>query len=102
MYRSSSEGAVVIYLAIFVIVAMSGITALWINQSRSRRHLDSVDGFRSSLERVSTHDIAVPESPREGKDVARAVRIRRRPEPLDPARREAARRRLERRRAARV
>ena len=91
-----------IYLAIFVIVAMAGICALWINQNRQRRHLHSVDGFRSSLERVSSHDIEIPRPRPERRDVARAVRVRQRPEPLDPARREAARRRLERRRAARV
>jgi hypothetical protein len=92
----------VIYLAIFAIIAMAGITALWVNQSRQRRHLESVDGFRSSLEKVSSHDIDVPAPREERTDVARAVRIRRRPEPLDPDRREAAKRRLERRRAARV
>ena len=94
-----------IYLAIFAIIAMAGITTLWVHQSRQRRHLDSVDGFRSSLEKVSGHDVDLPAPPQERterEDVARAVRIRRRPEPLDPARREAAKRRLERRRAARV
>ena len=97
-----------IYLAIFAIIAMAGITGLWVHQSRQRRHLESVDGFRSSLEKVSGHDVdlsAVPHERPERKEVeavVRAVRIRRRPEPLDPARREAAKRRLERRRAARV
>ena len=91
-----------IYLAIFVIVALAGISALWINQNRQRRHLHSVDGFRSSLERVTSHDIEIPHPRTERREMARAVRIKRRPEPLDPDRREAARRRLERRRAVRV
>jgi hypothetical protein len=93
----------VIYLAIFAVVAAFGIGALWIHQKRQRRHLHSVHGFRTSLERISTHDVAVPRSrPERTGWTSPRPSGRRRPEPLDPARREAARMRLERRRAARA
>ena len=91
-----------IYLAMFLAIALAGIGALWVYQRRARAHLSSVDGFRSSLERVSRGPTplarvsgAMPETRREGRGPARL-------EPLDPARREAARRRLEQRRAARA
>lgn len=92
-----------VYLAIFVVVAAFGIGSLWVHQKRQRRHLNSVDGFRSSLQRISTHDVTVPKSrPERTGWTSPLPSGRRRPEPLDPARREAARMRLERRRAARV
>jgi hypothetical protein len=92
------------YLVIFLAVAGTGIGSLWLYQRRARRHMDSVDGFRSSLERISMHEIKIPDAPvRPERSVAPARPSgSRRPEPLDPARREAARRRLERRRAARA
>jgi hypothetical protein len=89
----------VIYLAIFVLSACAGIGALWLYQRRQRMHLDSVDGFRSSLERISTGKIVVPRNRGAASERPGGPR---RPEPLDPARREAARRRLERRRATRA
>ncbi|HEV3473291.1 MAG TPA: hypothetical protein VG408_08835 [Actinomycetota bacterium] len=88
------------YLVIFIVVAGAGILALWIHQRRQRSHLGSVDGFRASLERISSSDIVVP-----AKQVTRPTSVRpkgSRLEPLDPVRREAARRRLEARRAIRA
>ena len=88
------------YLVIFVFVAVAGIGALWIYQRRQRSHLGSVDGFRESLKKISARDIVVPDT-----DEDRPTYVRpngRRLEPLDPARREAARRRLEARRAIRA
>ena len=90
-----------IYLGIFLLAAAGGIMALWWSQRRQRMHLQSVDGFRTSLERISTHHVAIPTALRERRTAPRPGG-RRRPEPLDPARREAAKRRLAHRRAARV
>lgn len=87
------------YLIIFVLVAGAGIAALWIHQRRQRSHLGSVDGFRKSLERISSGDIVVSEA-HEERPTSPGARARL--EPLDPARREAARRRLEARRAIRA
>ncbi len=88
------------YLVIFMVVAGVGILSLWIHQRRQRSHLGSVDGFRKSLERISSGDIVVADDPEahEGSARRRTSRL----EPLDPARREAARRRLEARRAIRA
>ena len=91
-----------IYLAIFLFAACAGIGSLWMNQRRARRHLNTVDGFRSSLERISNREIVIPDSKPERVSITTRPSGSRRPEPLDPARREAARRRLERRRAARA
>lgn len=92
------------YLIIFLLLAGAGIGALYFHQKRQRDHLDSVDGFRESLLKISSHRIAVPgdDAAVEEHSVAReeesesALRV-----PMDPARREAARRRLEARRAVR-
>jgi hypothetical protein len=92
----------VIYLAIFLVVAGGGIASLWLYQRRQRSHFQSVDGFRTSLERISTHEVVSPSSPAVRRPVSVRSTGRRRPEPLDPERREAARKRLERRRAARA
>ena len=91
-----------IYLGIFVLVAVCGIAGLWWSQRRQRMHLRTVGSFRSSLERMSTHDVAIPRGPRERAETLDKPHGRRRPEPLDPATREAAKRRLASRRAARV
>ena len=92
-----------IYLAIFLVVAVTGIAALWLHQRHQRMHLRSVHGFRSSLERISMQQVAVAIPRVERKSaVPSTPRGRRRPEPLDPARRAAAKRSLERRRAARA
>ncbi|MDQ3962731.1 MAG: hypothetical protein M3277_02300 [Actinomycetota bacterium] len=88
------------YLIIFMVVTGVGILSLWIHQRRQRSHLGSVDGFRKSLERISSGDIVIADDP-----VPHPVGVRRRAsrlEPLDPVRREAARRRLEARRAIRA
>jgi len=90
------------YLIIFLVAAGGGIGALWLYQRRQRMLLTKVGGFRSSLERISGHNIAIPDKRVERRAVAVGPGGPRRPEPLDPARREAARRRLERRRAARA
>jgi hypothetical protein len=90
-----------IYLVIFVVVAGGGIGSLWLYQRRERKQLNSVDSFCASLERISTHKIVTPVRIDRGPSRARPGGSRG-PEPLDPARREAARRRLERRRAARA
>jgi hypothetical protein len=91
----------VVYLAIFLAAACTGIAALWLHQRRQRMHLRSVDGFRSSLERISTHEIANVGLRTVRKTVS-SPGATRRPEPLDPARRAAAKRSIERRRAARA
>lgn len=90
-----------IYLVIFVVVAAGGIGSLWFYQRRERKQLNSVDSFCASLERISTQQLVSPAHIESGPSQVRPGGSRR-PEPLDPARREAARRRLERRRAARV
>lgn len=91
-----------VYLGIFLLAAAGGIMALWWSQRRQRMHLQSVHGFRTSLERISTHHVAIPNGTRAQTQAAPRPGGRRRPEPLDPARREAAKRRLAHRRAARV
>jgi hypothetical protein len=90
-----------VYLGIFLLVAAGGIVGLWWSQRRQRMHLRSVHGFRSSLERISTRAVVIPGASREQKEPTSSDGSRR-PEPLDPARREAAKRRLAHRRAARV
>lgn len=91
------------YLIIFLLVAGAGIGALWLYQKRQRVRYESVDGFRESLLRISSHPIAVPgSSAPEPQAPSRPVVDSRRAVPMDPARREAARRRLEARRAIRT
>ena len=83
-----------VYVIILVLVATAAITKLWLGQRRQRATLESVEGFRESLERIATGP---------GLGYARATRRTgpRGPRTLDPERREAARRRLEARRAGR-
>lgn len=88
------------YLVIFMLVAGVGILSLWIHQRRQRSHLGSVDGFRKSLEKISARDIVISDEP--NAHPVGAPKRTSRLEPLDPARREAARRRLEARRAIRA
>lgn len=88
------------YLVIFMIVAGAGIAGLWIHQRRQRSHLGSVNGFRESLERITARDIVIPEEHADHPTTPRGAGHHL--EPLDPARREAARRRLEARRAIRA
>lgn len=91
-----------IFLAILVVVAGGGIGSLWLYQRRQRSHLHSVNGFRSSLERISTYEVVVPTARTERHSISIKPVGRARHEPLDPERRAAARKRLELRRAARV
>lgn len=89
-----------IYLGIFVAVALVGIGAIWWSQQRHLSKSNSPEGFRSSLERISKGPVIT--APRPGSGAPRShAGSGRRPAPLDPARREAAKRRIERRRAAR-
>ena len=103
-----------IYLVILVLAASVSIGRLWMMQRRQRSHLQTVDGFRSSLQRLSEPATLAPVralQPARRKMVVRrdpAPRriatprmAHRRPEKLDPARRAAAKRRIEARRAAR-
>jgi hypothetical protein len=89
----------VVYLVIIVLVAAAGIGRLWLVQRRHATSLQTVDGFRSSLERLSGQAALPPEpgmrrSPAppedQGSDPYRAT--------LSPERRAAAKRRLEARR----
>ncbi len=103
-----------IYLVIMFLVAGTALASLWVQQRRTRAHLDTVDGFRSSLEALSAAPVVRPRrrppvpsrragaprrvaatSPHNG---VRAHRSARRA--LDPQRRAAARTRIEARRRA--
>lgn len=95
-----------VYLFIMVMVAGAGIMRLWLMQRRQRAHLETVDGFRSSLERISEQTRARPAglrrvpgrpngAPRRPHSVSRSTG-------MDPARRAAAKRRIEARRRARA
>ena len=107
-----------IYLVIMFVVAAAGISRLWIQQRRERAHLETVDGFRESLESIQP---VYSRSPRSERKAARSARpeqgpvsppVRRAPrqmrsvipryKPLEPERRAAAKRRLEQRRKARA
>jgi hypothetical protein len=106
----------VLYLVIVLLVAVAGITRLYLMHRRERSQLDSIDGFRDSLDRIGWHstprrvaarpDIrarAVARSESVERTVGRSHRSSARPQKgrsnrLDPARREAAKRRLEARR----
>jgi len=87
-----------IYVVIMLLVAGAGIGSLWAQQRRQRAHLETAESFRSSLEKIAPHANPGP--------FRRAMRGSRpsgrrplgRPVPLDPERREAARRRVEARR----
>jgi hypothetical protein len=90
-----------IYLVIMVVVAAVGIGRLWLQQRRQQARLFSVAEFRNGLDKIAAPSAAQPA-------VAdrRPPSPRRRPthpaQPMDPARRAAAKRRLEERRAGRV
>ncbi|MFN2390200.1 MAG: hypothetical protein ABR575_11430 [Actinomycetota bacterium] len=90
------------YLMIIVVVGMAGIARLWLLQRRQRGHLETVEGFRSSLEVLSEQSSFYYHRPRRAAGPrSLAGSAGRRPAPLDPARRAAAKRRLEARRRAR-
>jgi hypothetical protein len=93
----------VVYLIIIVLVAAVGIGRLWWIQRRLATSLQTVDGFRASLERLSGQEAAPPA----GAGSREAAPLSTPPdktssdpylEPLDPERRAAAKRRLEARR----
>lgn len=85
------------YLVIMFFVAAVGLGILWFTQVRQRAHLDTVNGFKDSLERLSSGSQGPSNRSAEA---SRPSRSRHAPAPLDPARREAAKRRLEARRRA--
>lgn len=104
-----------IYLVIMFLVAGTALASLWVQQRRTRAHLETVDGFRSSLEALSAAPVVTPR--RRRPRAARAARSPRRAmttsparggaplhrsarSSLDPQRRAAARKRIEARRRA--
>lgn len=105
-----------VYLVIMFLVAAAGLASLWVQQRRQRAHLETADGFRSSLERLSaapvrtTRTRALSAAPRKARPTTRPVQSGRgRPRVLqsgrgrpamDPARRAAAKKRIEARRRA--
>ena len=107
------------YLVIMLLVAVAGVTRLYLMHRRERSQLDTIDGFRESLDRIGWHaspkrvtarpDIrarAVARSTATERTVSRSHRATTRSSNrssgratrLDPARRAAAKRRLEARR----
>ncbi|HYO61930.1 MAG TPA: hypothetical protein VEU29_08540 [Actinomycetota bacterium] len=104
-----------IYLLIMFLVAGTGLASLWVQQRRARAHLETVDGFRSSLEKLSkTPAVARPRRRPTAAPRAAAPRRAASTSPgrrgapthrssrnaLDPERRAAARKRIEARRRA--
>jgi hypothetical protein len=105
-----------IYLLIMFAVAGTGLASLWVQQRRAKAHLETVDGFRTSLQKLSTAPVARPR--RRVAAPARTSGVPRRavsPPParrgapaghrssrrsMDPERRAAARQRIEARRRA--
>ena len=100
----------------FIVVAFAaaGILKLWIQQRREKGNVSSIDGFRTSLEKLSTPEPAdgiwSPDPIAEGRrvDIPRMgartgpARPESQSSPLTPERRAAAKRRIaDRRRAAR-
>lgn len=95
-----------IYLVILVVASSLAIGRLWLMQRKQRSHLQTVDGFWNSLECLS-EDPAPRQQRPESPVVRRARRARGtlseapdRPQPIDPARRQAAKKRIEARRRA--
>ena len=102
-----------IYLVIMLLVAGTGRVSLWVAQRRERDHLDTVDGFQSSLARLSEaptirprRRAAAPVRRQTPAPIRRGIPARRRPSgrraSMDPARRAAAQKRIEARRRARA
>lgn len=98
-----------IYLVIMFLVAATGLASLWMQQKRERAHLETVDGFKDSLERLSSAPLVRPRQRAASAHRAAAPRRRTAPParkpgdrhtPLDPARRAAARKRIDARRRA--
>ena len=93
------------YLVIMALLATAAIARLWIQQRKERSHQETVDGWQTALAKISEPN-PVLRAPRRATPLTRPsvarARIGREPQPLDPARREAAKRRLEARRRARA
>jgi cell division protein FtsN len=91
----------VVYLLIMLAVAVVGIGSLLFQQRRQRAHLETVEGFQESLKAISPDAAPGPfRAARVSRRPARRDKVPGRPVTLDPARRDAARRRLEARRRA--
>ena len=91
------------YVVLLVVLATAGIVRLWLQQRKERSHLQTVNGFRSSLQVIAAGPSVRPAA-RDNRPVSRPVatpRTGKRPQPMDPARRDAAKRRLEARRRER-
>lgn len=91
-----------IYLVLVVVVAALGIARLWLQQRRQQARLFSVTEFRTGMEKISG-----PPPPRTMQRDRRPTTLartspRRAPQPLDPQRRAAAKKRIQARRSARV
>jgi hypothetical protein len=87
-----------IYLFFLVALAAAGILKLWLYQRRTRTRLNEIAGFQAGLQAISeqTRPVLQPSRPRAPQ------RDRSRPTRLDPARRRAAKHRIEARRRARA
>lgn len=90
-----------VYIMILLLVAGAGIGSLWVQQRRQRAHLETSESFRTSLEKIAPHANPGPfgRAARAGRRPASRGQVGR-PVPMDPQRREAARRRVEARRRA--
>jgi hypothetical protein len=86
-----------IYVAVIVIAALAGIARLSLIQRRERVHLQTAEGFFDSLEKISHPTPPLRSRPMRVSGGRPASRVA----PLDPARRAAAKRRIEARRRAR-
>lgn len=91
------------YLILLLLLGAGGITRLMIAQRRRQSELQTVEGFRVSLEAISqpAHVERSPVMNRFDQRRARATGTTAVAHELDPERRAAARRRIEERRAAR-
>jgi hypothetical protein len=90
-----------VYLAIIVLVAMAGITRLYLQQRRERLSIEKGDGFWAGLERIAVHPdprATAPIKRRERKPRPKKIGAQSRGSGIDPARRAAAKRRIEQRR----
>ena len=88
-----------IYLFVMVALAAAGIARLWVQQRRQRARMFSVTEFRSGLEKMSESEFVGKASTPRAPTRRRTGEI---PQPLDPVRRAAAKRRIEERRRQRV
>lgn len=91
------------YLILLLLLGAGGITRLMLAQRRRQSELQTVEGFRSSLEAISG-PVNLESSPtmnRFDKRRARATGVTGHSSALEPERRAAAKARIEARRAAR-